>query len=436
MNKTSENLIYYSFLVLSFSISFPREVSQVFLIIFLIAALGNGIYCNALSETVGKIIRNPPAILGIVFFAYNVLSLYWTDEISKGFFALEKRLSLLLFPIVFTLLSTQSITFKNKDFKIKMAFVYGTFLSSLLCLALALYQAYSQEGTAIFSIAYLEHISRTVNQGGNFFFGSSFSKFHHPSYFSMYIVFAISIVLENLEGKKGINFASLFIILIFLIMLFLLSSKAGIISLLLLILYIIYRFRETIFARSIFKYSIAVTVPLLLLFLILSPRFHSFINEFKNGNRLTNSTAIDVSSSTLRLMTWKSSIIVIEDNFFTGVGIGDSQKALLEVYKENNFIEAFNNHLNSHNQYLDTFIKTGVVGFIILILWLVVGIKRVIPNNQISNFFFFILIPFNFLFETMLARYSGIIFICFFYYYITTILNENSNYRRGKTSVY
>ena len=70
--------------------------------------------------------------------------------------------------------------------------------------------------------------------------------------------------------------------------------------------------------------------------------------------------------------------------------------------------------LNAHNQYLQTFIGTGILGFVLLlIMTLFLIIYSFFKKNYILMLFS-ILISFNFMVESMLQSQAGFIFFTFF----------------------
>ena len=100
-----------------------------------------------------------------------------------------------------------------------------------------------------------------------------------------------------------------------------------------------------------------------------------------------------------------------KDFFPFGIGTGDSQDYLNKVYTENSFLSGIRNKLNAHSQFLQEFIKTGIVGLgvlIILFIYLLLACR-----NKGSIFFtyvlFFVLACF---FESYLNRYHGVIICC------------------------
>jgi len=80
-----------------------------------------------------------------------------------------------------------------------------------------------------------------------------------------------------------------------------------------------------------------------------------------------------------RLNIWKGSIVLINENTVKGVGLTNFNNSLNEQIKLKNIqpIRALSNDLtdgqnHAHNQFLDTFVKTGVFGFFTLIFFMII----------------------------------------------------------------
>ena len=151
--------------------------------------------------------------------------------------------------------------------------------------------------------------------------------------------------------------------------------------------------------------------------ILLNPRFKELTNFDKLKNKETHSGAA------LRVLVWENSFEIIRENFWLGVGNGDANNALYEKYVQNEIVNAETKKLNAHNQYLQTFIETGFFGFISLVLILLVPFIQAVKNKNSLLILLICIIGFNFIFESMLCRFSGVLFFAFFY---NLLIFENS----------
>lgn len=122
----------------------------------------------------------------------------------------------------------------------------------------------------------------------------------------------------------------------------------------------------------------------------------------------------NASSAMQRLEYWKTSVLIIEKNWLTGVGTGDIPDAFTKQYQEMNspLKQAF--RWRSHNQYLSIFIAFGIFGF----LWfLVTLIYPGILTRRFHNYFyviFWLIVIFSMFTEDTLETQDGVTFFAFF----------------------
>jgi O-antigen ligase len=194
----------------------------------------------------------------------------------------------------------------------------------------------------------------------------------------------------------------------------LLCSKAGIISLMIsfivIFLYLILQLRKYILGIYLLS---AATILLLILFKLFPLSIQRmYIAKEALANKSQQENSLDGSMN--RVMIWETSLDIIKEHFFWGTGTGDVKDVLISKYKEKNITNAINKKLNAHNQFLQTFIATGFIGFVILILCLLLPALKTFRERDILYFLFIIIIGFNFMFESMLEVQAGVVFYGFF----------------------
>lgn len=98
----------------------------------------------------------------------------------------------------------------------------------------------------------------------------------------------------------------------------------------------------------------------------------------------------------------------IENTMPFGVGVGDAQHYLNELYLENNFLSGIKLKLNPHDQYMQEYLKTGIIGPIVLILLLFLILRTTYRRKSI---FFYYVLGFAVLCfaESYLNRFHGVI---------------------------
>jgi O-antigen ligase len=337
-----------------------------------------------------------------LFILYIIGTFYSTQLTgqSGALFDLEVKLSLLFFPLLFSTINFESFNAKFSE-KIFQAYITGCIISALLLVNAAIYRYFH---------------SFDIRE----FYYSNLSMMHHPSYIAMYFGFAIIILIHKLIMDNNLNAFKrtviIMVIILFQGMIVLLSSKASIIGLALAYLLALLL---VIFSKFQKKINPAILITLLLASFIvmnlLSPQTYSrFIEAGKVLETQGNSTKQADNSSEIRILIWKSALEIIRLHPVFGVGTGDVKAALQTKYEEKNITMAHADHLNSHNQYLQTALAIGITGFIVLVGSLFLPVIYTFRKRNFLYTIFILLFSFNLLVESMLERQAGVVFYAFF----------------------
>jgi O-antigen ligase len=121
----------------------------------------------------------------------------------------------------------------------------------------------------------------------------------------------------------------------------------------------------------------------------------------------------------LRLAVWKCARKVIEDNAIGGVGIGDAKDALMESYAHYKFEFAEIHRLNSHNNYLDFWIKAGLFGLCYFLAYLILPLIWSFKSRNYLAMAFLVLVGAYCLTENFFSVQKG---VCFFSLFISLYL--------------
>lgn len=338
---------------------------------------------------------------------------YWfSDNKQEALVSIEGKLSFFAFSLLLFCIDYEPLKVK----KIVTAFVTGCFLATAFCLFRA------------FGLYVLDQV--------NAFFYSDFSYFLHPSYFAMYLLLAQLIVIlfykEWLSHIKNLDYKIGFITVLNVTGIFLCSSKMGLISALVLL--------PVTFAVILFKRGYKKTIAGLVLSLVIGlvVAYKLFPSPFERIRVAFTVTAsaehIDKTASestAVRILIWEQAVKIIKQHPVFGITPGDTNDALYKAYEENGLTGALTKKLNAHNQYLQTFIGTGLIGFLLLCLMtlgcMIIGFAK---RNYILALFSILMIL-NFLVESMLQTQAGIVFfvlfLCIFLQYDLSKMKENTN---------
>ncbi len=355
---------------------------------------------NDVASGLKKIIHNKWSGVLLSFFLIHTIGYFFSLNKNCALNAIEIKLSFLAFPILIFASRYNDLQVK----KIIISFVSGCILAATI---------------NIFRAFYLY-----LFQNFNAFFYTEFSYFMHPSYFAMYLVFAQLIILlfysKWLAHLSYLNFKIAFISVIFLTSIFLCSSKMGLITASLLLPL---TFSVILFNKGYKKIIIGLVLGLIISITLAYKLFPAPFDRIKQAIKVTSSVEsidkTDAESTAVRILIWKESVKLIENNFLFGTTAGDANDKLVSAYEHEGLTGALHKKLNAHNQFFQTFIGTGIIGVALLLL-LTFGavIYGYFKKNYILLLFSLLMI-FNFLVESMLQSQAGFIFYAFFFCLLT-----------------
>ncbi|MEW7289528.1 O-antigen ligase family protein [Aquimarina sp. 2304DJ70-9] len=361
-----------------------------------------------------KLTINKAHFIPILYYALLMLSFLYSDKIIPRYF--EYRMSLIVIPILCII--NKDIIFEQRK-KILSFFVYGCLAAVLICFINAFYNAihFTEEGVR-FSSKILEEfsLSNSILYGGNHFFATNFSILHQTVYFSMYLTFAALIVIEVPFTKRIVNWG---LISVFVIAVICVLNRASYLVFFILGFFLIIRKIKSTHFKLL---SIVLVMASATIVYNYNPRIKRNINNIKtflnNEDQSLSKRNELINNIDQRVLLWNESIELIKTNLFFGLGLGDVEDELNARFKEKKLDLLIG--LNSHNQYLQTLIEFGLIGFSLLLL-LFYYVYRNSPEvyTNIIGISFIIIVGINFMFESMLSRYSGLSFIVFFYCVLT-----------------
>jgi O-antigen ligase len=234
----------------------------------------------------------------------------------------------------------------------------------------------------------------------------------------MYLAFSLAIVIlyypKWFGHSRFYSVLSWIYILIFLITVFLNSSKAGMITVFVLLpCLLLFRFKE----KLNWKGSALLVLALIVLCFGAMKMFPTAFERLRSVIEFSPDKIDRTSSEStaVRYLIWEQCVKLIGDNFIFGVGVGDAHDELQRAYRENGMTGAAAHNLNAHNQFFQTFVGMGLLGFLLLgFMTFYIFIRGILQKNALLAAFGFTVIL-NFFVESMLQRADGILFFILFY---------------------
>ncbi len=338
-------------------------------------------------------LKNNNLHLLYLFFVLTALSALVSVDRKEAWFSVEVKLAFLFFPYLLFCFEWPVAILK----RCVVSFVSGCFFACIYLIVRAFYYS--------------------VNGQPEYFFYTLFSDLIHASYFSMYLVMCIIIVVlfynKWFRAQKSVLISSYFFVAVFIIAIFLCSSKLGIISFFICVpLLFLYKWKCWLNAKKIMLIVAGLVISVLVAVKL-------FPDSFGRLSSLSSVTShIDKTSSestAVRILIWQEAAKLIKANFLFGTGVGDVNDELYSAYKQQGMTGALDHRLNAHNQFFQTFIGLGILGMTLLLLITFGQLVKAILKKHFLLFIFSLVITLNFLVESMLQTSAGVLFFTFFF---------------------
>ena len=388
------NICIYLFIVSFFF--FPRLQTVFISIAFFIT-----FFTGEFSHFKSTVLTNKLGLLMILFFLIHLFSMLYSDNKMAGWSSIETKFSLIAFPVFLPLIFYKNI---NKKFIIQLINI------------IALAYVFLSFGKYIYDYFSANEIYAFVGSNIGFKFTSA-AKSLHPTYTSFYyltlILFNGNDLLNKKEDKRK-TIVSVIGIFIFCFFVILLSSKVAFIGLIFIIILLLAKYakKNGRIKQSLFIFSAFIVVTILGVYNSnLLNKFEQTYIELTDTNRTNESY---VQSTGARIWFWKTTVEIIWENPIVGVGTGDIRDELSRKYNEKGIKWIQDKGRDSHQQFLQTFATTGILGFISLLLIFVLMFYQSFKKKNILLLGFTSIYFLFGLTESMIETQAGIIFFTFF----------------------
>lgn len=378
--------------LLAFSLPIYRIASSIPFIIITVLVVLSLIQYN--KDEILSLLKSKTYIILLLFFSLSTFSIIYSDNKSKAINDIVRLLPFLVIPLAVNKANINKETFIT----ILKIFIYSCILSFFISIA---------------SQFYYKFIGQSFG-----FFNLNLTKFTwmHPTYLAWYLNVGL-VIIYYLKFKLSAlnNLFAIFTSLIFVVYIFMLSSRLQIITtiiiLLFLLFYYTYSYKKT---TKGFFILLAFIVGFYLLTTKVDYIKYRFIYAKNISYKITDVNYKAWNGFSVRLAIWSNSINIIKDNFFLGVGQGDANDCLINNYKEKGFLFAYNQKYNAHNQFFQTFISIGFIGFFILCLLFLYNLINGIRQNNFLLTSFTVISILTCLTESIFLMQGGVMFFILF----------------------
>lgn len=349
-----EKINYYAFLLLAFSLNFPQPIIKYTLGFWLITCPFSIDYKQKL--IVNKIYYTPLFLISFLILGRVIVSVIHHDFPFLLTKLLDTQLSLLFLPALLIFQVNRYFNLKQ----ILLVYILGCFTTCIISVIYFYLYRYSilignLEGTPLGT-----NTHNLVDDIQTFqLFISSFFK--HRAAMGVNISLSIAALMYLMKGLNKATalkvISAIIALAVFAIVLYITGSRSGIISLIFILLSsAVYMFRR--------KKIIFIT------FLLIGGLIAGLSNL--KTTRLIDRRSKDYHNDILkmdpRFQIWKSALEIIDVNLWLGVGYSNVKPALFEKYKEKGLNLDIEAKHNSHNQFLQFALESGIWASIVFTL--------------------------------------------------------------------
>ncbi len=395
--KTKREVIY---ILLLFNVLFSNTIGyKLGSISIILLTLFYLIDRNLLSKI--KKIKQKVGLLFLGYFVFHLIGLIYTQNTKLAEHEITVRLPFLLLPLI---LFTESIS-KKYLYNLFVALKYWLFLLAIILF----YHKLFIVGGPLISLPSLSLRELT--------------GIHH-AYFSMFYAFSLFFVMYQVMHEK-ISYVFGFIQIAFLLFIItILGARVTMgITIIVTLIFFIQRMLKT---KGMLKYISLLVLVIASFFIFkqskLVDKFSRLSKvEWNIEKNIYNHQVFtfeydEVTSNTLelRLIKWYCAYQIIKNHAIFGVGTGDYKDELNKQYRNIEFKKGMVYGYNTHNQYIEEFIKFGIVGGVYFLFF--IGSILFLALRKKNTLLFLVVITFaSFLaIESVFARQHGVVFFCFF----------------------
>jgi len=343
-----------------------------------------------------KLFKSKLLVVNTLFFFVMVISLSYSSDIDFGSTRILVFLPLLIMPVSFYVIKVKLISITEKQLHL---FYFSFFIATILFLV------------SVFLHNYINgYLTRTIFIHYPYRMDVGYGDYSmHSIYMSLYVGIAIIFSVPLIEKTKNKKRQILIITGTFFLLLILLMLARKSIIITTFLIFTFYYFKQKSRLKNNFIIGFGLILVLLAVYSLepLNQRFLEFLNSILGKNNGL------FGSTTMRIEIYNCAFESIIKQPLFGFGIGDVKNTLEQCFIENkNIFEG--KYFNSHNQYLSSWLASGIFGLISLITMLFFNLKIALCNKNFEStaiILLFIIVMFT---ENILERQDGVMLVAFF----------------------
>jgi O-antigen ligase len=355
-------------------------------------------------------VRSPWLLVtGLCFLSWMALTFFWDSSGGFTVKSIEGYAGFLFFPLFLSIIPLVSL---NTIRQVCLAFIVSVTVVCLICLVLSIFE-YQKTGDS--RLFYYHYLSQQLQLNAIFLSNYCTAGIGWLLYFWF--------VRSPAPAKPAPGWIIAWCIVLFSFV-FLLSSKLVIFLMLLIIAcFLVYiGKRRNQLAQMMIVLAVVIGTAALAVNKLYYLRWRLSVTELKNySGDIDNQNGLAA-----RLLMWRSTAELIGKRPVEGYGLRGAPRELFKKFEEKKFNIGIENRYNSHNQYLQTALSSGLIGLGLFLAFLGVAWARAIKYKNLLMVVLLLHFMIISIVESTLEVQQELIFflffILFFYFHLVPAL--------------
>lgn len=379
----TKDWLYADYIIAAQLLFFPWLSRAIPLMVF---GLVLGIFISRGTFRRSELSPKKPTIWFFAFFLVHLLGVLWSENQMEAWNDIGMKLSLLVIPLALLF-----VKLRISRAQLIQLFIYGLMVSCLINYSYAIFRSiYNPED----------------NQWA-YFTESYFSFQMHRSYYAVYLVIGVIAAIQKFAHSR--NLLYLLAGFIFSVVTIQTFSKVGILLLLLTAIpfgvFYAYRIIGLFKASAILLATIVIAITVFFSSEKMQVRFEKMLGAMTSKT----SQGDTLESNNSRVVMWETSLELISEHPIIGSGTGDVMRVLSNRNIRNGDDILAAKKLNSHNQYLNSWVQLGLIGLLPLLLIFATGVFNGLKNKDLFYVLLLFILGASMFFESSLERQDGVI---------------------------
>jgi len=258
----------------------------------------------------------------------------------------------------------------------------------------------------------------------------------HPVFLSLYISFSIFFLIDQFFPLDTSNRTKtgwvLFSLLILIVYLFWINSRTGMFTFFVgAIFFIFYKYRRR---QKIISISFLVLIALLIVIIPFSrERFLNAPLRVLRGEEFMVTNDRNTYTLVARKQIFDCSIELLNGpEFFYGYGTGDFRDEIMKCYQEKGYTYAYQENLDSHNEYFAQLHRHGIIGLILFVMLLVIPFRHALKYRSPLLAVFILLFSVTAFFENVFSAQKGVTFFALICPLLMLMAKQRSGFEETK----